>query len=139
MNHHHLNNLARRTQLGEVAAFTQIVNTVRDRLVARADRILENFHDAEDAVQNASYKLFRNINRWDEEKGHFYNYFVQYVIREAQYIQRTRTTLKGRTFRGSQLTADIPVVDFSGIEDDLCKAETLQKIEAYLEKMPLPL
>ncbi|MBI3956626.1 MAG: RNA polymerase sigma factor [Candidatus Kerfeldbacteria bacterium] len=53
--------LAARTQDGEVRAFAEIINRYQKRLLRYGRRFLRNTEDVEDAVQDALLNAYRNI------------------------------------------------------------------------------
>ncbi len=48
--------------------FNKIYNLYKDEIFSYAYRILENYDDAMDVVQEVFYKLYKNLNKLDENK-----------------------------------------------------------------------
>ena len=59
-----LDELVRRCKQGELAAFTQLFRRHEARLYRLAVTILQNEHDAEDALQDTYIRIFERINRF---------------------------------------------------------------------------
>jgi RNA polymerase sigma-70 factor, ECF subfamily len=99
---------------GDDAAFTRLVEPLRDELRAHCYRMLGSFHDAEDAVQDALLRAWKGIARF-EGRG---------SVRSWLYTVATRTCLDLVAGRGRRalpmdlgpasdraVTADRPVDD----------------------------
>jgi RNA polymerase sigma-70 factor (ECF subfamily) len=77
-------NIIRKIQSGSIDAFEEIVNRYKERAMTLAMRILKNYEDAEDALQEAFIKTFRAIaDKQFEERAKFSTYFYRIVYNTA--------------------------------------------------------
>lgn len=80
---------------GSHSAFTELVQRHTDRFYALSFRTLSNRGDAEDIVQSAFIKLWRNPCSWNSEKSQFTTWFYRVILNACHDFQRKhqRTTL----------------------------------------------
>ncbi|MFH0766132.1 MAG: RNA polymerase sigma factor [Calditrichota bacterium] len=63
--------LINRSQLGDEAAFKELVELYRTRVASIAYQVLGNYEDARDVSQEVFIKLYRGIKRFDPNKKFF--------------------------------------------------------------------
>jgi RNA polymerase sigma-70 factor (ECF subfamily) len=67
---------------GDAAAFEQLVKRYDVRLFSIAQHITHNREDAEDAVQEAFLKVFRNLGQF-QEKSQFSTWLIRITVNES--------------------------------------------------------
>ncbi|RJG17613.1 RNA polymerase sigma factor SigW [Paenibacillus thiaminolyticus] len=60
--------LARLARKGDTRAFAEIVELYKDKIYHLAYRMLNNRHEAEDVVQDTFLRVYRNLDRYDENQ-----------------------------------------------------------------------
>ncbi|WP_042229024.1 RNA polymerase sigma factor SigW [Paenibacillus popilliae] len=60
--------LARLARKGDTRAFAEIVDLYKDKIYHLAYRMLNNRHEAEDVVQDTFLRVYRNLDRYDENQ-----------------------------------------------------------------------
>lgn len=60
--------LARLARKGDTRAFAEIVDLYKDKIFHLAYRMLSNRHEAEDVVQDTFLRVYRNLDRYDENQ-----------------------------------------------------------------------
>jgi len=73
---------------GNRAAQKELYYLSKDRLKQMALRYCRVTQDAQDAVQNAYLKIFRSIDQFNPEKGHFNAWSAKVLANEALMILR---------------------------------------------------
>lgn len=58
--------LAMLARKGDQRAFAELVELYKDKIFHLANRMLNNRHEAEDVVQETFLRVFRNLDRYDE-------------------------------------------------------------------------
>lgn len=82
---------------GESGAFREIMDRHKDYAMAVAINMLMNREDAEDACQEAFFKAFRNLRRFDPAKS-FKNWFSSLLCHDC--LDRIRKRKRFRLFLG---------------------------------------
>ncbi len=97
-----LDELVRRCQAGELAAFTELFRRYEGRAYRLARTILNHEHDAEDAVQDAFLRVFERIDRFrgDASFDTWFTAIVFNVCRDRLRRRRVRRALPLEWLRG---------------------------------------
>jgi RNA polymerase sigma-70 factor (ECF subfamily) len=82
--------LAEQAQAGDVQALRPLLEQVRPRALAIALKVLRNRDDAEDAVQDAMLKVWRNLHRF-EGRASFTTWIHRIVMNASLDILRKRS------------------------------------------------
>lgn len=77
------------TKRGDTWAFEELVPRHRQRALAVAQRITNNWEDAEDAAQESFHKAFLHLNAF-QEKSQFSTWLTRIAINEAFMLLRRR-------------------------------------------------
>lgn len=85
--------LVRRVAQADRDAFACLLDRHSNRAFAFATRLLGNPTEAEDAVQEAFLKLWREAGRWKAERGRFAPWFFRIVYNLCIDIMRRRRTV----------------------------------------------
>ena len=86
--------LVRRAKRGDVQAFEELVRRYDRNVFRIAQHITQNREDAEDVVQEAFLKAYRNLAKF-QEQSKFYTWLVRIVVNEA--LMKLRRKKPGRT------------------------------------------
>ncbi|MFW5643056.1 MAG: RNA polymerase sigma factor [Alkalispirochaeta sp.] len=139
--------LIQRVQAGEVRAFDEVVRRLTPPLFALAFRVLENQHDAEEAVQEVFFKGFSLLDRYDPARPFFpwiYTIALNHVrsLRRRPVFHRRREALPveeeilaDSTRRPGSLVADQANPESGGPEDATLQAETARIIRGALSSL----
>ena len=76
-------------QKGSSAAFTELVRRYERRIFRLAFNITQNREDAEDAIQDAFLKAYKNLDRF-QGNSRFYTWLVRITVNEALMKLRKR-------------------------------------------------
>lgn len=79
--------LVKRVQAGEIPAYEELVNRYEAKLLRFLRRYTKEESIAEEVVQDALFKIYKNINRIDERKG-FAGYL--YAVTRNEMMTRFR-------------------------------------------------
>jgi RNA polymerase sigma-70 factor (ECF subfamily) len=82
--------LAEQAQAGDVQALRPLLEQIRPRALAIAMKVLRNRDDAEDAVQDAMLKVWRNLHRF-EGRASFTTWIHRIVMNASLDILRKRS------------------------------------------------
>lgn len=111
---------------GDVSAFEQLVNRYDRRLFRIAQHVTHNREDAEDAVQDAFLKAFRNLDKF-QEKSQFSTWLIRITVNES--LMKVR---KQRYTREIPIENDaheeIEIVDWSPNPEQLYQTSELRSI-----------
>jgi RNA polymerase sigma-70 factor, ECF subfamily len=83
--------LVDKVRAGDMGAYEQLVRQYERRVFRIAQNITQNREDAEDVVQDAFLKAYRNINRF-QGNSKFYTWLVRIAVNEALMKLRKRRT-----------------------------------------------
>jgi len=83
--------LVDRVRAGDMGAYDQLVRQYERRVFRIAQNITQNREDAEDVVQDAFLKAYKNINRF-QGNSKFYTWLVRIAVNEALMKLRKRRT-----------------------------------------------
>jgi RNA polymerase sigma-70 factor (ECF subfamily) len=83
--------LVDRVRAGDMDAYEQLVRQYERRVFRIAQNITQNREDAEDVVQDAFLKAYKNINRF-QGNSKFYTWLVRIAVNEALMKLRRRRT-----------------------------------------------
>ena len=81
---------------GDLAAFEELVRRYERNVFRIANHITQNREDAEDVVQDAFLKAYRNLKNF-QGQSKFYTWLVRIAVNEALMRLRKRRTGAGRT------------------------------------------
>jgi RNA polymerase sigma-70 factor (ECF subfamily) len=81
--------LVRRAKRGDVQAFEELVRRYDRNVFRIAQHITQNREDAEDVVQEAFLKAYRNLAKF-QEQSKFYTWLVRIAVNEALMKLRRR-------------------------------------------------
>src|ERR1035437_1019146 len=90
---------------GDVAAFEGLVNRYERKIFRLGMNITQNREDAEDVMQEAFLKSFKNLDRFQGD-SRFYTWLVRIAVNEA--------LMKLRKRRPNQVSIDEPLTDDDG-------------------------
>jgi RNA polymerase sigma-70 factor (ECF subfamily) len=97
---------------GDAAAFEELVNRYERKIFRLGMNITQNREDAEDVMQEAFLKSFKNLDRFQGD-SRFYTWLVRIAVNEA--------LMKLRKRRPNQVSLDEPLTDddsvFREVED----------------------
>ena len=89
-----------RPKAGDVAAFEELVNRYERKIFRLGMNITQNREDAEDVMQEAFLKSFKNLDRFQGD-SRFYTWLVRIAVNEA--------LMKLRKRRPNQVSLDEPL------------------------------
>ena len=120
---------------GDVNAFEQLVKRYDTRLFRIAQHVTHNREDAEDAVQEAFLKAFRNLSKF-QEKSQFSTWLIRITVNES--LMKVR---KQRHTREVPIESDsheeLEVVDWSPNPEQLYRTSELRDIlRSQLQELP---
>src|SRR5438067_7499920 len=81
--------LVHRAKAGDLAAFEELVRRYDRNVFRIAQHITQNREDAEDVVQDAFLKAYRNLQNF-QENSKFYTWLVRTAVNEALMPLSTR-------------------------------------------------
>jgi RNA polymerase sigma-70 factor (ECF subfamily) len=81
--------LVKAAQAGDLASFEELVNRYEARIFRLTMNITQNREDAQDATQDAFFKSFRNLDRFQGD-SRFYTWLVRIAVNEALMRLRKR-------------------------------------------------
>jgi RNA polymerase sigma-70 factor (ECF subfamily) len=116
---------------GDVAAFEQLVKRYERRLLRIAQQVTRNREDAQDAVQDALLKAFRNLDQFREE-SQFSTWLIRITLNQSLMKLRKQRGHKevslDEDFRteGHVLPLDLP--DLAPTPEHLCWAAEVRHI-----------
>ena len=111
---------------GDVEAFAPIVNRYRDRYARYATRVLGNSDDAEDVLQSAFIRAYRNLAGCrNPERLH--TWLFQIVVNECFTFGMRRNRRDNRMVHDDAVLQQLPAASSSGKAADEIDAEALQR------------
>jgi RNA polymerase sigma-70 factor (ECF subfamily) len=93
--------LAKLARNGDRGAFAELVDLYKDKIYHLAYRMLNNKHEAEDAVQETFMRVYTNLNRYDEQQK-----FSTWIFRIA--TNHCIDRLRKRKHSAYSLDAEMP-------------------------------
>ena len=126
-------------QSGDPIAFAQLCERHCHKMMWRLHRITGNWHDAEDALQDALLNAFRNLHRF-ESRSSFATWFTSIVINSGLMTLRRK--------RGKAILLDETFDDLTPVEvrlelhtvnnpESLCaRGELQQMLSAAIHRLP---
>src|ERR1700720_1021380 len=81
--------LVRQAKQGDDSAFEELVRRYDRNVFRIAQHITQNREDAEDVVQEAFLKAYRNLEKF-QEQSKFYTWLVRIAVNEALMTSRRR-------------------------------------------------
>lgn len=124
---------------GDTDAFEQLVKRYDAKLIRIAQHITHNSEDAEDAVQEAFLKVFRNLGQF-QEKAQFSTWLLRICVNESLMKLRKRSHTKEVSIQ-----EDLPdevtihpfeISDWAANPEDLYEASELRDIlRSQLQKL----
>lgn len=119
----------KRCRKGDRAAFGRLVRAHHGTALGLAHRLLGNHDDAEDALQDALLKTYRNIASLRDDAG-FRAWFLQIVYHQCLDARRRRQTRQ----RYEQAAPPQPYAQPS---ERAALAETMARVRATLHELPV--
>ena len=114
---------------GDAAAFGSLINRYKDSYARFATRMLNSQDDAEDVLQSAFIRAYRNLASCrDPEK--FGAWLQKIVVNEC----RTYVVRRGR--REAKFDSRPDVLSTIGAPDRVERKEVLEEIQAALQRLP---
>jgi RNA polymerase sigma-70 factor (ECF subfamily) len=113
---------------GDVAAFEELVRRYDVKLLRIAGHITHNREDAEEAVQDAFLKAYRNLDQF-EEKSSFSTWLIRIAVNESLMKLRKHSVTKERYISLAQTDEGIPldVADWAPNPEQLYSATELRR------------
>ncbi len=108
----------------DAAAFRILVDRHAAQALRMAERILHNRADAEDAVQEAFQRLWREARRFRPERGRFRGWFIRVLINVCRDRQRR-----------SQRRPVTGMVDLEAVSVDWQGVERLDRVHAVRQAL----
>ena len=125
---------------GDVAAFEQLVKRHSARVFSIAQHITHNREDAEDIVQDAFLKAFRNLNQF-RENSQFSTWLIRITVNEAlMKLRKQRRYGKislDENFQNEESTGVFQLKDWSPNPEELYSSSELRDIlRNELQELP---
>ena len=120
--------LVRRVLAGETKVYARLVERYRDRLGRYAVRMLGNYADAEDALQDTFVRAYKSLGRCDASR------FDKWLF--AILVNRCRTYAAQRTRRHTWVTNDEIALDSAAAVREPEINDWRESIERALEQLP---
>ena len=116
---------------GDVAAFEQLVKRYDVRLFSIAQHITHNREDAEDAVQDAFFKTFRNLTQF-RENSQFSTWLIRITVNESlMKLRKQRSNREvsfDEDFQSEEHIAAFELADWTPNPEDLYRGSELRNI-----------
>jgi len=131
--------LALLARKGDQRAFAEIVELYKDKIFHLAYRMLSNRHEAEDVVQDTFLRVYKNLDRYDENQK-----FSTWIYRIGTNLCIDRLRKRKPTYSLDAEMNDQEGVDGYSIlpsddrtpESELLLSETQQLIRQAIESLP---
>ena len=124
--------LVTRTLKGEKEAFSEIVRRYQDAVFNLCLRMLNDYHEAEDAAQEIFVKVYRHLNRFDKRRR-----FSTWILS----IARNHCIDRLRTRRVTWVSLDAPEVykqgEYIRPEEHVIEQERSDNVQRLLQKLPV--
>ncbi len=114
---------------GDDAAFGSLVNRYKDSYARFATRMLNSQDDAEDVLQSAFIRAYRNLASC-RDPSRFGAWLQKIVVNEC----RTFVVRRGR--REAKFETRPDVLSSIGVPDGVDRREMLEEIQAALQRLP---
>jgi len=119
---------------GDDIAFSQLYERYRRPIYSAAYRIMQDAEDAQDAVQEIAFKLYRSLHQWDVQKSKLSTWIYQMTVNHS--IDRHRARRRRPESRLPEINSDqdaqIDIADHS-VRSPLDEVENKELIEAILQ------
>ena len=120
---------------GDVNAFEQLVKRYDTRLFRIAQHVTHNREDAEDAVQEAFLKAFRNLAKF-QEKSQFSTWLIRITVNESLMKLRKQRHTREVPIE-NDFHEELEVVDWAPNPEQLYAATELRNIlRSQLQELP---
>jgi len=120
---------------GDVNAFEQLVKRYDTRLFRIAHHVTHNREDAEDAVQEAFLKAFRNLGKF-QEKSQFSTWLIRITVNESLMKLRKQGYTREVPIE-TDSHEEIEIVDWSPNPEQLYRTSELRDIlRSQLQELP---
>jgi RNA polymerase sigma-70 factor (ECF subfamily) len=135
--------LVRACKQGDAAAFEQLVKRYSVRVVSIAQHITHNREDAEDVVQDAFLKAFRNLNQF-RENSQFSTWLIRIAVNESLNKLRKQRNHKSvsldENFQNEESAGAVQLQDWAPNPEELYRGSELQTIlRNELQELPASL
>lgn len=132
--------LVRACTNGDAAAFEQLVKRYDARLFSIAQHITHNREDAEDAVQDAFLKAFRNLAQF-RGNSQFSTWLIRITVNESLMKLRKRRSIREVSmdddFQGEDHASPFEFADWAPNPEELYRKSELQNIlRSELQELP---
>lgn len=102
------NAIALQARAGDADAFHKLMNQHRNWVFGKAVSMLQDYHAAEDAVQDVFIKVWQNLGKWDADKGNFAAWLNTVARNVIIDVQRQRLRIPTSVaFEEEPLTASL--------------------------------
>lgn len=136
--------LVAKAQAGDLQAFRELVSKYQTRAQAVALGIVGNHHDAEDLIQEAFLKAFRNLHAFRGQSG-FYTWLYRIVFNLAIDLGRRKyrkSEVQARdeqVFDGGQRHSSVDASSYmsrsSGPDEEFERAEIRRRIDSAISQL----
>lgn len=120
---------------GNQEAFSYIVNSYKDLVFNVVNKIIHNYHEAEDVTQDVFIKVYRNIHRFKFESK-FSTWVYSIAYREA--IDTFRKKNNSIPFESIENTQNIEEIDNLTFDDDsslIYDENLINKLKTEVDKL----
>lgn len=128
--------LIERLQLGERAAFAELYDRYGRNLYAVIFEVTKSESDAENLLQDAFVKIWRNISRYDAGKGRLYTWLVVIARRMALDFVRSNYFLERQTIQpaDSAVSVESPAPEMQRL-DHIGLELAVGRLEPHLKQV----
>jgi RNA polymerase sigma-70 factor (ECF subfamily) len=116
---------------GDVTAFEQLVKRYDVRLLSIAQHVTHNREDAEDAVQEAFLKAFRNLTQF-RENSQFSTWLIRITVNESLMKLRKQRSARevsiDEDFQSEEEVAPFELADWAPDPEELYRGSELRNI-----------
>jgi RNA polymerase sigma-70 factor, ECF subfamily len=134
--------VVKRVQLGDVAAFDQLILKYRERVFGVVYNLTANREDASDLTQDAFIKAFQSINRFQGNCSFFTWLYKIAVNTTLSHLRKNRLrsffSLEKLHEDGTNAQILEQLTDKRGADRDACLRELQEKLNEALQKLSIP-
>ena len=131
--------LVKRVQAGEVAAFDTLIRKYRERVFGVIYNMTSNREDAADLTQDAFFKAFQSINRFQGQSSFFtwlYRIAVNSTLTHLRK-SRLRSFFSFEKINEEDKSAEVidKITDKAGVEREVLIKELQEKLNEAMQKL----
>ncbi len=115
-------NLIQRSRVGDQTAFGEIFEQYKNLVYKTAYLLLDNPHEAEDALQEIFVKIYRSLDKYQPSKGAFSTWLHRITVNHC-LNQRRKPLLSTETLESASTSSQQAHV----LEDQFAKEQALQQ------------